>query len=310
MATKSLYEVEDVCATFMYALEHHNHILAMQAARELRVSDEMELLVNLITMAWLLCDPCDTPPVLWPQTPSPENVFTALCSIMEHVPRQFPQHKPQLLLPLPPSHQVVQEAITTCISHKCWRPCLRILVTLLHKDSSTLRSILCDVMNVSDALLRTLDRILYIPLAERLLGHIVIQCMGLGPNPATPAPLTHRYAVIWNATWKGRAARTFHVPTEARAAWNLRPKSHLRLQGTLLPSAIMDATHRTQYWTLANPPPAEDDIETWFYDHFPDDIPDEWSRAEIEKSHVYTEHAAGSPGPRSDWHPAFLLCWS
>lgn len=306
MATKSLYETEDVCATLMYALEHQNHTLVIQAARELRVSGELDLLVNLVVMAWLLCDPRSMPMTC---VPTHATVFDDLCRIMNHFPPTLPKHTSQVALPLPPTIEQAQEAITFCISNKFWKPCFRMLTTFLHKDTPLLHTILRDQCDIDPPMLEVLDRIVYQPLAERLLYHIVIQRLGLARASTSPLANQARFAAIWNTTTHGRAARTFHIPLDALSAWNIRPKSHERLQGTLIPRAIMDKTSRSLYWESANPPPSEDDIESWFAEHFPDDIPDEWSRAEIEKSHVYAPPLA-IRNTTNDWHPAFLLCWS
>ena len=308
MATKSLYEMDDVCATLMYAFQTKNHTLAFETARELRVSDEMDLLVNLVTFAWLLCDPHVLP---LNHVPTQDTILEDLCSIVNNFPAQLPKYKSPLLIPLPSSPQQAQEAVAYYVSHKCWKPCLRMLISFLHKDIALLQALLRDQCGAQPQMLEVLDRIVYQPLAERLLYHIVVlHITGTDrPSTAQKAPLngTHKARSIWNLTTHGRAARTFHISSEALSAWNIRPKSFERLQGTLIPHSVMD-TCRSLYWESTNPPPAEEAIESWFTKHFPDDIPDEWSRAEIEKSHVYEPIMIKSG--TNEWHPAFLLCWS
>lgn len=306
MATKSLYEMEDVCASLMYAFQTKNHTLAWEAARELRVSDEMDLLLNLVTFAWLLCDPHTLP---FNHVPSHDSIVDDICSILDNFPQQLPKYKSPLLIPLPACAKRAHEAVACCISHKCWKPCLRMLISFLHKDTALLRTILQDQCGVKHQMLDVLDRIVYQPLAERLLYHIVVlQTMGRESTAhIAPSNVTHKARSVWNSTSQGRAARTFRISLEALTAWNIRPKSFERLQGTLIPRSVMD-TCRSLYWESANPPPNEDNIESWFTNHFPDDIPDEWSRAEIEKSHIYEPTVIQSV--INDWHPAFLLCWS
>jgi hypothetical protein len=302
MATKSLYELEDVCATFMYALETQNHTLVLQTARELRISGEMDLLVNFVTMSWLLCDPHILPMY---HVPSHETLLNDICLIMEYFPSQLPKYKSQLLIPLPSSTEVAKNAIAHCLNYKCWKPCLRMLITFLHKDNALLRTILIDQFQLDQQMLEMLDRIVYQPLAERFLYHIVIHTIEKTSKSIGVKP---RYTAIWNSLEKGRAARVFQIPVEALSMWSIRPKSYERLQGTLIPRAVMDTSCRSMYWTLANPPPKEENIESWFEEHFPDDIPDEWSRSEIEKSHMY--ELPTTRNSSRDWQPAFLLCWS
>lgn len=308
MATKSLYEMEDVCASLMYAFQTKNHTLAFDTARELRVSDEMELLLNLVTFAWLLCDPNALP---FNHVPSQDSVFDDICVLVDNFPAQVPKYKSSLLIPLPTNPKLAHEAVAYCISKKCWKPCLRMLISFLHKDVTLLRTILQDQFSIQPQMLEVLDRIVYQPLAERLLYHIVVlQTMdheSTAQLATPPSNLIHKARSIWNSTSQGRAARTFHISPEALSAWNIRPKSFERLQGTLIPRSVMD-TCRSLYWESTNPPPSEDDIESWFTKHFPDDIPDEWSCAEIEKSHVYAPIETRSV--INEWHPAFLLCWS
>jgi hypothetical protein len=303
MATKSLYELEDVCATFMYALETHNHSLVIQAARELRISGELDLLVNFVLMAWLLCEPRVLP---MGRAPTHDTLFEDLCSVMEHFPNQLPKHKSMLLLPLPSPPERATEALEYCISNKCWKPCLRMLITFLHKDAALLRTILSKQFHANTQMLEVLDRIVYQPLAERFLYHCVINHM-FHPEP-TPSSRVKKYASIWTSSVEGRAARTFQIPFEALGAWNVRPKSRDRLQGTLIPCCVSDELSSI-YWQHANPPPSETNIESWFSQYFPDDIPDEWPLDEIQKSHIVYANTA-SAAPKSEWQPAFLLCWS
>jgi hypothetical protein len=306
MATKSLYELEDVCATLMYALETHNHKLVIQAARELRISGEMDLLVNFVLMAWLLCEPHILP---MGRAPTHDTLFEDLCAVMEHFPAQIPKHKSMLLLPLPSPPERATEAVAHCISNKHWKPCLRMLITFLHKDAALLRTILTEQFHATAQMLEVLDRIVYQPLAERFLYHFVINHI----HPVScQSSLVKKYASIWTSQVEGRAARTFQIPFDALGVWNVRPKSRDRLQGTLIPCSVSDDSS-SMYWQNANPPPSEDLIESWFSQHFPDDIPDEWPLDEIQKSHVESiplPNANATATAKSEWQPAFLLCWS
>lgn len=322
MATRSVYEVDDVVATLLYALQTKNHVLAVQAARELRVSEETDLLVNVLTFAQLLCDPRELPMIT---PPTHETMYDVLCLLMTHFPSQLPTHKPQIPI-APPSplqtdqqytfdwripssftpHQahILESTVRTCILKKYWKQCIRILTPLLHKHICALSSLL-QMLGISKKLTDILETIVYVPLSERLLFHAVIQLIFPQPPTKNTQYMT-KYESHWNSTAVGRNARTFQVPRCALQQWNLQPKSAKRIQESLIPEAVAD-TQSTLYWQHAGLP-SDANMEEWFRTHFPDDIPDEWLRDEILKSHVYEQ----SPIERQqhDWQPAFLLCWA
>ncbi len=330
--------MDDVCATLMYALESRRHTLAIQAARELRVSGEAELLVNLVTLAWLLCPPAPVPPRAFP--PTPATVFEALCALLDWFPAECPRYCPQLQVPLPAANDVtdhppvlrwahpstftpaqaavLEHTVQACIRKNYQKQCVRLLTPLLHKHTASLQGLLQHVVGVSAHCTDLLGRLVYMPLAERLLMHIVADaCCGSAAALADPAaaPTTTKHAHVWNSGLHGRAARTFHIPRAALQRWNIRPKSVERIQGTIVPRAAT-VPEAALCWQAAPLPPATDAeaTERWFSAHFPDDIPDEWPCEEIQKSHFY-DIAAG-PGhdalvaAATDWVPAFLLCWS
>lgn len=301
MATRSMYEVEDVVATLFHGLTTKQHILVIQAARELHVSLEDELLLNVVIMASLLCDPYTCPMT---HVPTKETVYESLCSLMDYFPSELPKYKSQIPIPMPPNQTVLEHTIQTCFEKKYAKQCIRILVMLLHKQPAICFSLL-ETHGISKAHIQLFDRILYSPLAERYVQHLIIQTMFPCSSPASKPNNTQKYINVWNSELSGRAARTFSIPFQALSLWNLKPKLASRIQNSLLPLAIQ--TDPSLYWETAGIP-SEDTMETWYATHFPDDIPDEWSREEIEKSHAYTLPSE-TTSSKTDWQPAFLLCW-
>ncbi len=91
---------------------------------------------------------------------------------------------------------------------------------------------------------------------------------------------------------KGIAGRIFTVPEDACAVWNVRLPSVDEIKGdphTLIQVKMFET----------------EEMEAAFYEmHFPDDIPDEWSDEEIEKSHGRIVTTAS----RNPWRTAFLDC--
>lgn len=324
MATRSVYEVDDVVATFLYALQTKNGVLAVRAARELRVSEETDLLINVLIFAQLLCDPR-----VFPMTtpPTRETMYEVLCLLMKHFPSELPKYKPQIPVP-PPSpdtcvtttvvdwqipssftpHQahILETTVRTCISKRYWKQCIRILTPLLHKHMCSLSSLL-QMLGISKKLTNILETIVYVPLSERLLFHLIIQLTFPMTSVTIPTEIMKTHESIWNSTSTGRSARTFQIPYAALQQWSLHPKLAKRIQESLIPVAVSDS-QSTLYWQHAGLP-TDDTIEEWFSTHFPDDIPDEWSREEILKSHVY-DSSPQSTLLQHDWQPAFLLCWA
>ena len=300
MATRSMYEVEDIVATIFHGLLTKQHALVVQAARELRVSLEDELLLNVVTMAWLLCDPYKCP-LTYP--PTKETVYETLCLIMDHFPSELPKYKPQIPIHMPPKNEqaVLETTISTCFDKKYAKQCIRILIMLLQKQPATCYSLL-ETHGISKTLVNLFDSIVYTPLAERYIQHLVIQRMFPYSSPLSTN--IQKYTKLWNSEATGRSARTFSIPFQALSLWNLRPKLATRIQNSLLPVAIQ--TDPALYWQSAGTP-TDETMETWYATHFPGDIPDEWSREEIEKSHVYTP--VETVPIKTDWQPAFLLCW-
>jgi hypothetical protein len=131
------------------------------------------------------------------------------------------------------------------------------------------------------------------------------------PKPSTQNKYFQKYQAVWNSCAQGIAGRSFQIPFHALVQWKIMPKQNTRIQYALLPESICDQ-NASLYWQNSNIPSKEsgdEDLENWYNTHFPDDIPDEWSRAEIEKSHVYSLPEK-QPKTDHDWQSAFLLCWS
>lgn len=300
MATRSMYEVEDVVATIFHGLMTKQSLLVIQAARELRVSLENELLLNVVSMAWLLCDPYTCPMT---DVPTNESVYQCLCLLIDHFPSELPKYKPQLPVSMP-SKDILETTIQTCFDKKYAKQCIRIMTMLLHKQPELCYSLL-EKQGISKTRIGLFDRIVYTPLAERLLQHLVIQTM----FSISVSSSTHiqKYSGVWNSETVGCSARTFSIPLHALSLWNLKPKPATRIQNSLVSLAIQTDS-RSMYWQSAGIP-TDETMDTWYTTHFPDDIPDEWSRSEIEKSHVYSLPEK-QPKADHDWQPAFLLCWS
>lgn len=300
MATRSVYEISDVAATLLYALQTHAYTLVFQTARELRISGESELLTNLVIFAWLLCDPfvCSLR-----EPPTVDTIYESLCQIAPAFPTSLPEYYTPFPFQPPAEHQteVFNAAVHTCISKGLWKHAYRILVPLLHTNQFDRITRLFEPYNVSKTHFVVLESLLYVPLAERLLLHSIVAATGV--KTTNPVVVT-KYGTIWNKpALGGRGDRCFSIPAEARRLWNIRPKPMDRIQFSLLPAAILDA-NASSYWINAMNEPKTDE---WYATYFPDDIPDEWSQDECAKSHT-SEIVLNHEIYKNDWTAAFLLC--
>lgn len=303
MASRSVYELSDVAATLLYALQTHSYTLVFQTARELRLSGESELLTNLVTLAWLLCDPFVCP---LREPPTTDTIYESLCTIAPIFPTSLPEYCSPFPFRPPADHEMdtFETAVHTCISKKLWKHAYRILTPLLHTNQIDVLARLFDPYPGSKTHVRRLGSILYIPLSERLLLHSIVQAAELAPKHADVN--VTKYSAIWNKPALGGCGdRTFSIPKEALHAWNVMPKTVDRIQFSLLPPAIIDS-QASYYWTNACKEPK---TEEWYATYFPDDIPDEWSKEECAKSHV-SVLPLSKRETFNKWTTAFLLCWS
>lgn len=138
---------------------------------------------------------------------------------------------------------------------------------------------------IPEPFLQAMIATVYKPLEYRILEHA---CHALTAYPSV-AP----NAKQWNKYPAGISGRVFTISEEACAAWNVR-----------LPSA--DEIKGDPHKLIQIPMFETEEMEDAFWEkHFPDDIPDEWSDEEIEKSHGRII----STTSRNPWRTAFFDCF-
>jgi hypothetical protein len=327
MATKHLYECEDVGATLLYGIVRGEPIVAVRAAKELLDSEEHELLHKLLTLAWLLDSPdhpyesqraqavCDhnteqlfyllatTMPMIAPlpeksDAPAPAHGRGTATEWTKH-PRGWSDAQAATAL----------RAIQYALRKQYWQHAAYLAGPLIYGNTYALVSLL-QLLGVKKPLIELLETTVFGPLAERILAHAFASLV----HTPTQAHIQPRLRALWNAKLPvGKAGRLFTIPPEARSMWRVRAKPVTRLMGN--PHLIADED-ACAYWrkvvqtygirkeeelVFAN------DEERFYDDCFPDDIPDEWSNEERAKSH------GPSIETTLEWHPwqtAFLLCWS
>lgn len=337
MATKHLYECEDIAATLLHAIATGNSILAIRTAKELHVSGEDELLHKLLTLAWLLDSPdhpyekqraqavCDTntEQLLYLLSTTNSVVAPALPEKSDAPVPSETQGKPGLCdqwTKLPNGWSDAQagvalRAIQYALHKKYWQQAAYIASPLIYGNTYALSSLL-RCLGCHATLITMLETTVFCPLAERILMHAFATLV------STVVPLyvpEKRSQSIWrNEDPVGKPGRVIKISVAALSMWRVRSKPVSRLIGS--PQLIVEED-ACAYWQTQvhdfqirksddNLVFVNDDLQEMFYENcFPDDIPDEWSLDERSKSHGlsvdYTIH--------SEWHPwqtAFLLCWS
>jgi hypothetical protein len=141
-------------------------------------------------------------------------------------------------------------------------------------------------------------------------------CIPTADRTSLPKPSIRSAAASW-ASWTTmvgrRAARIYPIPTEALHAETTRgqiPFKYTNIEDLRVPVPLL--TEGCQFWQEAVAAagvtatddsfefPTDDALEQFYDEHFPDDIPDEWSKQDQEKSHGRGCHEKVVP-------PAFLV---
>ena len=324
MATRHLYNIRTVGATLLYALQHGKNMLAIQAFKEIFVSDESAQLWNLLSLAWFLAPP---------DHPQQKNRYEAFLAA------DAPKFLQSLLssaeeLPLPSMYDTIDPpkidtscrsspwkkcpagwtegqtgalyyAVKNAIERGTWRRATRLTAPFLDGNRLSVAALLKS-LGVSAQLTDVFCTTVYVPLSIRILEHAFASLIA---KPCDP----NRYPLDLT-TDNTRVQRNWSVSPQACALWDVAAPSTTELIGV----PLLITKEPTKFWKHVvdsfgirvdtNGLVISDDRVEEFYDtYFPSDIPDEWSSAEREKSHGFRVPAAVAENP---WKTAFLLCWS
>ena len=331
MATFHLYELEGVAAQLLYSFRNGDAFTAAQAARELVLSLEQTLLLNLLQLAWLLSPPSDADAQIAKalEVQDAEAALYALASIAKatSLPQTSfeltifkPAHDPAAKLP-PPTWTKLPKEWTPQMAGSLWWA-VHAAIQKKHIDRA---------FRLSQQLLETQDILLLFleshgvqpyftnllrSVAPQLKHCVLLHAYGslLEPRGSLEASAEVRRAYT-SKRLGGRKGRTFYVTAAALNNWNISSAPITRLQNE--PSLVAEET-ASNYWTTVWSTEGsleserlvfKDDTacEAFYEKHFPDDIPDEWSAEERAKSH-------GQPinpdAPKNPWRKAFLLCFA
>lgn len=331
MASKHLYELEDVAAAYLYYTCEGNAQQAVYAAKELHDSGEHELLWNLLTLAWLLKNPADPSQAQRLAAFASHDVESFVLLLLEPThalpavsdspslpmpPKPSSVTLPESWRPLPAAYTTEQsatlyKAIKYSLRKKFAEHASYLIQCHLSENTLSMSSLLRH-LGTPKQLTDLLETTVFTPLALRIVEHA---CAALVAEPSTQ-PLSKQYKSLWNTKLpNGRSGRRLVIPGTALATWRLKAKPASRLMG--VPLLVTEET-AANYWADAvkkhnisadgHELLFADDAQTEaFYEtYFSEDIPDEWSVAERSKSHGQTV----PPSEINPWLTAFLLCWS
>jgi hypothetical protein len=336
MATRNLYDTQSVSAQLLYSLFYNDAKTAIYAARELYDSELHDLLYKLLTLAWILGDPYDPQQAACYSTFSSQNIPEFLFVLLQRKPinmlpdigiiPKYPEPgqtgsylSPSSLWTKWPTewselqagkfYWTIQKCVQTNNPDRAYRLCCQ----LLGKNILSLISLL-RTCNVCNQLIEMLEMSVFAPYSQRILQH-AFSCICL-PNVYSGGTIlsTSEYKKLWKHTiW-----RPLNVQSDALSAWHVRCKPIEKLQECPVFIAEEDSC---PYWQkIVNKLTiriSDDHTEllfdscenedAFYSDHFPHDIPDEWTDTEKRKSHGIERLTSNFKNP---WQVAFLLCWA
>lgn len=335
MPTRHLYETQAVCAQLLYSLFNGQTRLAIHAARELVDSELNDLLFKILTFAWMLQDPGHRDEYHRYKLFEAQNTKNLLFSLLSERACELPEIPKSYDLPhptedtklpcaswtqLPRGYTPLEAgrlywAIFRSLEKKHHDRAYRLSLQLLQSNTLSLVNLL-ESFGIARQFSELLTTSVFAPFSQRILQH----AFAIAAAAASAAQATIEYPAA-ERTWRakpvgGTAGRTFSIDPSALAMWHVRPKSIDRLIG--MPTLVFDET-ACPYWSRiiadTGATLADDDIlfetpdaqEIFYSQQFPNDIPDEWSREERQKSHGISVPAAAKKNP---WQVAFLLCWA
>jgi hypothetical protein len=307
MVTRNLYELPDVCATLLIALNKQDTQLLARTVLEL-VESGVDPTPYLV-LGWLL-----SPAIPEKSKACSEAYMTGdLGQLVAAVQQLLPYDLPSIpsLAPEPKASSSTAKATWNLP----WSPAANArfelamvyaIKTKNHQHAAYLISALptnfvprlIKTLGVKDKLITLYETTEYPPLKQRVVEH-VFASLAFDGTPTVKKQLPIKT--------KGR---TFSIPESAYSLWNVKPTSPDRLLGLPLHILDNDATpfwknqvKRFQISRKENDLQFPDDatLERFYEENFPNDIPDEWSKQERAKSHPCPLFKP-QPNP---WLPAF-----
>lgn len=311
-----------MASTLLYSVNTGKPKLAIQTAKELVVSGENDFLFRILTLAWLLSDP---------EHPQEPARFQAYCdgnheyflySLLSGSPVQTPPLPTIESVPKPRYEKHVQAewnhipegwtegnvgslalALKDTLLRKQWKRAVFLTAPLLEKHTS----FVCELfafLHIHPIFQTMLETTMFVPLCVQILSHAYASLSCTQPKNTI---VNNQWKTLWNTS----CGRTFSISHEALATWHISHKPIQELVGLPIwitnedasivwKKAIAQYGITVQKGAFVFSDPAK--IEEFYTTYFPNDIPDEWSQSEREKSHGATVENIPNP-----WVPAFVF---
>jgi len=307
MTTRNLYPLDAVAANLLYAAQHKNKDILSKTLTELVASGEEELARALCKLAWSLAPPGPQSRTCYD---SQKNVFSLAAAILTFQSWEIPE---PLLPPTPPKDQPIytyphwyNSMTVNWTQNQKKRFAQAVDVSMRKKNFAHVAYLLsaitnpCEVLRlyaISEELLVEIESTLFHPLVPRVIEHLL--WVANTPPQKGPLPLVQK------------SGRSFSINPEACDRWIVPPNPPQELIG--IPTYVVKIG--TQFWkTLLDKykitvvdgafEGEDNNLELFYTEAFPNDIPDEWSHEERAKSHPqWTPVKWANP-----WRSAFLLC--
>lgn len=249
MITAHFYESDTVAAQLMHSLCSGDTDMAHKTASELALSDDA-LLFRILCLAWWLMPPDHLLQGARAAAFLSSNNHALFSSLVGYA-FDLPQCLTCAVAAKPASRETIQKAIKKRRSDDLYNA----LSTLSYSELSNY---------IQKPFIDAMASTVYKPLEQRILMHAAAALLSrLSSAAPTLAFVSHPHGI---------AGRTFHISKEACAVWNVRVSPCEALRGD--PHKLIQAKLFE----------TEDD-EIVYLQYFPDDIPDEWSEEEVNKSH-------------------------
>jgi hypothetical protein len=307
MTTRNLYPLDAVAANFLYAAQRNNKDQLAKTVSELVASDEEELARALCKLAWSLAPPGPQSRTCYD---SQKNVFSLAAAILTFPSWEIPE---PLTPPPPPKDKSIHtypnwyNSITiNWTQNQKKRFAQAVDISMRKQNFAHVAYLLsaiknpCEILRlyaISDEFIGEIESTLFQPLVPRVIEHVL--WVANTPPQKGPLPLAQK------------SGRSFSINPEACDRWIVPPSPPTELIG--IPTYVVKTG--TQFWkTLLEKykitvvddafEGEDNNLELFYSEAFPNDIPDEWSNEERAKSHPqWTPSNHTNP-----WRTAFLLC--
>jgi hypothetical protein len=305
MITQHLYTTDTVSATFLSSFFGGDVKTAALCAKELLVSGEKDQLERLATFAWLHDDPSfNTANRL--ETFKTEDFLQTLLSERQVVPIEIPTSIPPPPYETPVSSlpwkrlpngwttgnaATVWKAVRDALAHSNYKRVMFLTAYLVKEQPNVIVDLLT-ALGVKETLIELLEATAIPELRVRILNIAYASLVYTRREEAKLNPVVEH--ILTSSPPLGRAGRNLAISANACAEWAVPIPQDSQFIGpvTFLQNAtsfwknVLDTNsiHISEELEFPN----DEAVESFYTTYFPDDIPDEWSIQERQKSHGFS----------------------